>query len=171
MVNTDKNYYELRTHGTAKFPFELYEGDCSIYMDCYVHWHNEIEIIYVLDGMARVSINNQVVIGEKGDFIFIQPGVIHFIEGRIKGARILQFQTIVFHLGLLETSSTYCYQKELIQPLIERNAYIQNLIRPEHPCYNKIEKIYKDIISAYHHQPLYYECLITSLLFSFFINY
>lgn len=41
------------------------------------HWHNHMEIIYILDGCLEVEINNSMYLVEKGQLIVISPRDIH----------------------------------------------------------------------------------------------
>ena len=64
-------YFELREnkpHGTEDDPFSIYHiknGGRSFQIP--VHWHDELEIIYVKSGFLTVSISGENYIGTPGD--------------------------------------------------------------------------------------------------------
>ncbi|HIZ54959.1 MAG TPA: AraC family transcriptional regulator [Firmicutes bacterium] len=47
------------------------------YNDCFLHWHNEIEIIFVLENQVKYMINNTSRILHAGDMVITNSGDIH----------------------------------------------------------------------------------------------
>lgn len=72
------NFQELKTHGTHDFPVELYHIDKSHpKYEMAFHWHNNIEIIRILDGSLSVHLNNKKYDAFSGDLIFVNSETIH----------------------------------------------------------------------------------------------
>ena len=72
------SYNELKQHGTEDFPIELYHIDSShTRYEMSSHWHNEIEIIRVLDGMLNVRLNNSSYTVKKNEIIFSNSETVH----------------------------------------------------------------------------------------------
>ena len=76
-------YFELKEnkpHGTKDDPFSTYhiknEGRS---FQIPVHWHDELEIIYVKSGFLTVSISGENYIGTPGDAFVVSPGNLHFM--------------------------------------------------------------------------------------------
>lgn len=76
-------YFELKEnkpHGTKDDPFSTYhiknEGRS---FQIPVHWHDELEIIYVKSGFLTVSISGENYIGPPGDAFVVLPGNLHFM--------------------------------------------------------------------------------------------
>ena len=56
-----------------------------------VHWHEEIEIIYVKEGKLHVKIGEQDMDGEAGDLFFVNPRELHLMsssDGKVKYYRV-----------------------------------------------------------------------------------
>ena len=76
-------YFELKEnkpHGTKDDPFSTYHiknGGRSFQIP--VHWHDELEIIYVKSGFLTVSISGENYIGTSGDAFVVSPGNLHFM--------------------------------------------------------------------------------------------
>lgn len=72
------SYNELKQHGTEDFPIELYHIDSShTRYEMSSHWHNEIEIIRVLDGTLNVRLNNSSYTVKKNEIIFANSETVH----------------------------------------------------------------------------------------------
>lgn len=167
MDNVDKNYFELKRHGIDEMPMELYEGDCSVYKDCYIHWHEEMEIIYVEDGKTHVSINDKNIYGNQGDLIFIEKGAVHYIQN-IDTDNVLKFRTLVFNINMLFLSEENYCQKHFIAPLMNCNIMFSNIISPNDKNYKKILSAYLSLIEAYKKKEEFYEIHIISLMYNLF---
>lgn len=72
------SYNELKQHGTEDFPIELYHIDSShTRYEMSSHWHNEIEIIRVLDGVLNVRLNNSSYTVKENEIIFANSETVH----------------------------------------------------------------------------------------------
>ncbi len=72
------SYNELKQHGTEDFPIELYTIDSShTRYEMSAHWHGELEIIRVLEGVLNVRLNNNFYKAEAGDILFVNPETVH----------------------------------------------------------------------------------------------
>lgn len=72
------SYNELKIHGTADFPIELYRVDCNHpKYEMIPHWHYNIEIVRILEGKLLVTLNNREYHAVKGDIVFINSETIH----------------------------------------------------------------------------------------------
>ena len=68
---------ETKSHGSLSFPAELYHVDKShirYRMSC--HWHPEHELIRVISGTLRVSLNELTFVLCAGDFVFVPGGTL-----------------------------------------------------------------------------------------------
>ena len=73
-------YFELkenRPHGTTERPFSLYHiRDIHHAFQIPVHWHDELEIIYVKNGALSVAISGENYLGNPGEAF--DQGITHF---------------------------------------------------------------------------------------------
>lgn len=78
-------YQETKQHGSRLFPFNIYP--CTIPLDfpaVPLHWHKEMELIYIKKGKGLIQIETKSFEGEPGDIFVVTPGTLHAIH-RIKG--------------------------------------------------------------------------------------
>ena len=71
---------ENKPHGTKEYPYtqyHLYRFTHAFQIP--VHWHDELEIIYVKSGFLTVSISGENYIGTHGDAYVVSPGNLHFM--------------------------------------------------------------------------------------------
>ena len=72
------SYNELKQHGTVDFPIELYHIDHThTRYEMSAHWHSEIEIIRVIDGILNIRLNNNTYTVKKNEVIFVNPETVH----------------------------------------------------------------------------------------------
>ena len=70
---------EERIHGTKEFPFSCYHlHDMPAFFQIPVHWHPEVEIIYVRSGSLNVIIEGEEYEAAGGSVFFVNPGELHF---------------------------------------------------------------------------------------------
>ena len=80
-IQITENLKEIRMHGKKDFPIAIYQLDI---LNQYVkliglHWHQEIEIIKVQKGNAKITINSESHILTEGSGIIINQNVIHSV--------------------------------------------------------------------------------------------
>ena len=78
-VSTNLNLQETRRHGSPDFPLEFNTDDTQ---DCYKndinwHWHEEFELVYIIEGCVACHINQSVYELQPGEGIFINSSVLH----------------------------------------------------------------------------------------------
>ena len=72
------DYNEKQAHGTADFPLAYYyvdEHHPRYHMP--FHWHRETELLRVLEGQLRLSLDDREYVVSAGELICISEGVIH----------------------------------------------------------------------------------------------
>ena len=111
-------YLELReakSHGTAEYPF------CQYHLTRFkrpfhypVHWHKELEIIYVRKGPLHVSVASENYIGEAGSIFIINSGELHFINSDHLDVDYFNF---LFPLEFISFQSVDLLENEYLFPL------------------------------------------------------
>lgn len=98
------DYKEQAQHGTSQFPFAFYhvDGEHPRYHMPY-HWHQEYEIIRILEGTLTLSLDSEEFTSSAGDIFFIHDGVIH---GGTPDHCV--YECIVFDLRLLPAHTDGC---------------------------------------------------------------
>lgn len=111
-------YFELKEnkpHGTKDDPFSTYHiENVGRSFQIPVHWHDELEIIYVKSGFLTVSISGESYIGNPGDAFVVSPGNLHLM-GSDTGA--VDYYTFLFPLKNLSFRADDLFEEKLLEPL------------------------------------------------------
>ena len=107
----DSIMHETKTHGKLSFPYIVYRGNIPEYMHSYpLHWHDEMEIIYVTGGSGIVTIQSVKYTVHGGDILIIPPQIVHSIE-ELAGSN-MEYFNILFQFSLLTNGTNdNCYEK------------------------------------------------------------
>lgn len=119
-VTVNSNGEELEKHGTPEFPIACYEEDLSEYIVPW-HWHEDLEIIQIISGSARVSIDTEEYVVDENEGIFINAYILHAVHANSDSKCILK--SIVFHPRLIGSIDSI-YWQNYIEPII-RNKCLQ----------------------------------------------
>ena len=88
------------------FPFRLFFNDG--YVSTPHHWHEDIEIIYLVEGRLKVGISNDIYSLTKGDILFIGSGAVHcfFEEIGLSTRAVIQFRMSIYDTFLSGNQDT-----------------------------------------------------------------
>ena len=74
----NQNLREPTTHGSAEYPFALYHIRASLHaFNVSLHWHDEVEIIYIKKGNLHLIIDKDSYLGTAGDIFIVNSQEIH----------------------------------------------------------------------------------------------
>lgn len=122
-------YLELkedRSQVTREQPFCCYHNYNMTYpFRIPVHWHPEIEILYVIRGPLKVIIEGEEYTGTQGDVFCVSPGELHFMD---PASADIDYYALLFPLELLAFQLEDTLDKEFFQPLRDHSR-----ILPHHP--------------------------------------
>lgn len=103
------------------------------------HWHDDIELIYVLDGEMKYNISGSVITINQGDGILVNARQLHY--GFSQEKQECDFICVLFHPVLL--CATKMFETKFVKPIIDSElsyVYLSKLL----PWQNNILKyIYK----------------------------
>jgi AraC-like DNA-binding protein len=88
------------------FPFRLFFNEG--YVSTPHHWHEDIEIIYLVEGRVKVGISNDIYNLNKGDILFIGSGAVHcfFEEIGLSTRAVIQFRMSIYDTFLSGNQDT-----------------------------------------------------------------
>ena len=123
-------YFELKEnkpHGTKDDPFSTYhiknEGRS---FQIPVHWHDELEIIYVKSGNLTVNISGENYLGTPGDSFVVSPGILHFMGSQTGD---VDYFTFLFPLKYISFCTEDMLDDKLLAPLRNGHLMISQEIR------------------------------------------
>lgn len=128
---------ETFQHGDSRFP-------CASYLDHYYsgreaypwHWHDEWEIAYVEQGAVRACVNDQQVLLQEGDGIFINRRVLHTFS--MAGKTEVRMPNILFDPVLLYGSRESVYWEKYVKPLALSKGFTHEVFRRQAPWQEEI---------------------------------
>ena len=111
-------YFELKEnkpHGTKDNPFSIYHiENAGRSFQIPVHWHDELEIIYVKSGFLTVSISGENYIGTPGDAFVVSPGNLHLMGSQ---TGTVDYYTFLFPLKYISFRTDDMLDEKLLEPL------------------------------------------------------
>lgn len=128
-------------HGTVSFPLGNYEWNDDKKCVVKLHWHNEIEIIYLKKGIFTLNINMKEYEIESPAFVFINSGEIHSIEG----VECSRESAIVFDLKMLSFEDFDGIQYKIISPLIKKKMQFPQFILGNDELWDLVKELYDKI--------------------------
>ena len=95
-----RNFHEKKLHGLPDFPYAVYPGNLPGYGTGYpLHWHEEMELIYVHSGTGIVTVQAERYEVHSGDIVLIPPQMVHSIDQLNQSA--MTYNNILFRLSML----------------------------------------------------------------------
>ena len=161
-----ENYHETKSHSTPDFPYNAYI--CSIPFDFEkvpLHWHDEVEIIYIKKGRGRVTLDFTSLYVEAGDIIIVSPGQLHAI-GPAEDS--MEYENIIFHPQILLSKQTDTCSTDYFSPLMDGTLTIPVLYQPGDPYYKEISACVDANDEISKTNPPAYQLFIKSQLFMLF---
>ena len=82
ILNYDKkSNKEINKHGTPSLPYDIYGTHMPMFLQNFpMHWHDELEIVYAIEGTARYIVDRDEYIINGGDILIIPPNSLHAFE-------------------------------------------------------------------------------------------
>lgn len=119
---------ENKPHGTKEYPYTQYfirYTNKAFHIP--VHWHDELEIIYVKKGRLMICIQEEWFEGTKGQLFFVNPGELHFMESEDV---LVEYYTILFPMEFISFwSEDIIEQKKRRLPVSIVNPEIEEMVR------------------------------------------
>lgn len=156
---------EKTPHGSALFPLAVYKeltkGENTERIYC--HWHNEVELLLVLEGSATLRVNNRSYTLNKGCIALIPPSALHTAVQQ-QGLPF-HFNAIVFHPDLLRSIAGDAAQRCLDPLLCQRDAPAPVLSPTDGAWHAELWAALTQICTVYEQKPAAYELLVKAKLY------
>lgn len=108
----DETLKDLTKHHTVVLPIACYETTIAqnIHGNIPLHWHEEIQFVLILEGEAVFHINEEKLVVQKGNGLFINSGCLHMVEDKNQSGCVYICLNINPHFLLpQELRATYVY--------------------------------------------------------------
>ena len=168
MINNNlQDLKENRKHGDYILPFITYCGELhNKYPQISMHWHPEMEITFIEDGICNYNIdliNYQV---EAGDIVIIKPQSLHSLS--MANEKPFKWNTMVFNFNMLSSSISDGCLLKYIAPIINESHELPTIIKKHEVGYTEILLTLKSIFNCYENQYTAFELELKSHLFHLF---
>lgn len=172
-IETYDNLYEKKSFGTLDYPVCVYYLDLrKSYMHrINWHWHEEMEIIIINDGIAEVATDDSVYKIEPGQGIIINQNVMHSVYSL--DDKNCTFYSIVFHPNFLFGHKIGSLHAQFLLPIQNSQLFKIMVLNEKNPWHERMMDTLNDAIAANVTKPFGYEiatrghlCLFWSELIS-----
>lgn len=109
---------ENKPHGTKEYSYTQYfihKPKRAFHIP--VHWHDEVEIIYIKKGSITIYIGEEKFPAREGDLFFVNTGELHFMESEDLG---VEYYTLLFPLTFLSFQIEDALESEVFLPLRQK---------------------------------------------------
>ena len=131
-----------------------------------MHWHNEMEIVYVEEGEFEECINFEYYHVRKGDIVIVNPCVLHSFR-QYENERAV-FKTIMFDFNMLTGNAADASSIKYFNPFLEGNYLSPKIISPDDSYYYELKECVLEIISTHSKHVNFFEIKIKSELYRLF---
>lgn len=162
-----ENTQEIKSHGHGNFPFNIYL--CSIPLDFSIvplHWHNDMEIIYIKKGRGKITVDLMPLFVSGGDIVIVPPGQLHSIEQLDHYS--MEYENIIFQLSMLTCAQNDDCTEKFLLPLIQGQVLFPNYFPPDSPLYPALSSCLGAMDEICKTFPNGYQLAVKGQLFSFF---
>lgn len=135
---------ETRPRGTPDFALSLFKHFVDRVSVEY-HWHPEIELVFVEEGVFNVIINQKSYVAEAGDIFFINSGELHAMNQN-KGE--VRFYSVVFYPHILDFDIKNPFQRNFIDPIKNGEICLPHRIDKNDGCYDAVKEQMQRIFYA-----------------------
>lgn len=135
MEETRLQYREKTVRGTEDFPFSSYRFVRKERVVA-LHWHPEVEILYVVNGQMKVNVSEEQYILNPGDIFFINPEELH---GMSAFEREVEYYVMVFYPSLFQFQGKHFLEQDLIMPLVNGRMRLPRVLQRGHKTYAHIQ--------------------------------
>lgn len=167
----NKNLKENVIHGDFNLPFTTYHlGLKDNINQIQIHWHEEIEIVYIEKGIVEINIDLQNYIAKSDSIYFIKPLSLHSMK--LYNNKENYFSSMVFNLSMLQSSLADGSVVKYLAPILNNQNDLPLCIDSNCIAYNEILQCILNIFKCFKEKNKAFELEIKShLLFLFSLLY
>ena len=141
MDTSMQQYREKKIRGTYDFPLSRYRF-IRKNRQVALHWHPEIEIIYVAEGEMSVQVTGEDYVLNSGDIFFINPEELHAMT---MFEEIVDYHVIVFESSMFQYQRNLFLEQEMIMPLVNGSICLPRRLKKGQKGYERIAPIIRRI--------------------------
>jgi AraC-type DNA-binding domain-containing proteins len=144
------------------FPINIFHKSVTSHNVLHIHWHEYLELIYMVEGHAIFNIGSQAVEAIPGDILFVNSGQIH--SGCSIDKLPVSYYAIVFDKSILSSQSPDPVHIKYIAPFIEGRYIFPYKIAVTDEKQSVFELYIQNLINEFKEKKPGYELIIKSFL-------
>lgn len=147
-VPQTKNRQEILERGTPLFPCSIYDRDVRQYITGEIppHWHHEMELFFLIEGHAHITLADAGFDLEPGEGCFVNSNTLHGVFCPFDN--ICHYHSIVFDPCILSGFPGSAYDLLYIRPFIEQGSPVC-IFRPnDHLHGSEISEFFQTAFAA-----------------------
>jgi AraC-like DNA-binding protein/mannose-6-phosphate isomerase-like protein (cupin superfamily) len=144
------------------FPINIFRNQAKDHNVLTLHWHEHLELIYIIEGDAIFDIGSQSFSVTTGDILFINGGQLH--SGYSIHNQGVDYYAIVYNPSLLFGSSLDLHQAQTIGSFLTGEKHLPNLVQQTDPSYKDTKQWILNTIEEFDRKDFAYEINIKSYL-------
>ena len=120
---------ENKPHGTKAYPYTQYHIEKprnAFHIP--VHWHDEVELIYVKKGHLTISIEEQTFHAGPEDLFCVNTGELNFMDCDDMS---VEYYTILFPLEFISFQTEDSLEEEVFLPLRQKQLFFPSILEKE----------------------------------------
>lgn len=138
---------EDRHHGTEFFPVAVYEEhQPPEIMIVDYHWHEECEILWILDGAGTFQIDGSRSVLSAGQLMIVPPCAIH--GGIPLAGQGCSFRAVVFHPRILGSAATDLLQAKYIEPFLQGQSHFPYFLAADMPLAGELRRLLEEVFAV-----------------------
>lgn len=151
-------------HGTREYPYDQYFiHNIRRQFQFPVHWHDELEIIYIKQGNLQIFIEDREYSGKAGAVFLVNPRELHFMGS---ADRSVAYYTLLFPLEFISFQSDDELEKTLLQPLRNGQLLLVNQLT-ENELLHSLGSLFDELIALNEQQAPQYQLKTHIMLLTF----
>ena len=169
-LETYDNLYAKKDYGTLDYPVNARRLDLrKSYMNWIRwHWHEEMEIIIVDQGIAEVSTDDATYLIKPGQGLIVNQNVIHCIHAY--NQKHCTFLSLVFHPDYIFGHKNNYLQTEYLLPIQNYQLYKAFFLDESAPWHERILQTLKEVIELNLNRNFGYEIATKGHLCHFWVE-
>ncbi|MBN2897301.1 MAG: AraC family transcriptional regulator [Clostridia bacterium] len=160
---------ENKMHGTAILPVAIYiETIGTKLREFPLHWHHEMEFVYIADGRGTFTINLQKYTVEKGDYLVVPPDALHAFMPLSNCS--CTCHTLILDLRFVESTMLDAITTDYIHPIIKGKVAYHEHFSSNLKGYDAIKDCHARIIALKKEKPSHYALKLKACVFELLVH-
>lgn len=167
-MESREKYKETNLFNGSSYKLKVFEVSHKQYCVMRLHWHEYLELLYVVEGQPILNIGSTAYEVSAGDILFVNGRQLH--SGYSQNNSHVKYYAIVLDRSLFTGDSDNDNYKKFIMPFLEGTRLFPTRLEKKHSYYRKVKSYIKMIIKEYENESPGFEIIIKFCLYSIFVE-